>query len=176
MKELADENNAPGEENAGNGAVAEADEAAAQEVDASEGGVATAEGTAFGAPDEEAGAQPELNEELSPAPAAPAGPAPRQEVPNGRSYEIIYIARTGDAEMLEKTTGRVRELIEATGGAVDNVRTSETRRLAYAIERQTEGIYVVINARFTKETTNELDRLLKLEESVLRHMVLREEF
>ena len=69
----------------------------------------------------------------------------------------------------------MRELIEGSDGAIDNVRTSETRRLAYPIKKQSEGIYVVINARFTKETKNELDRLLKLEEPVLRHMVLRED-
>jgi len=100
---------------------------------------------------------------------------PRKEVPGGRSYEIIYIVRTGDPTSVEASTTRVRELIEGGEGAVDNIRTSEIRRLAYPVKKQTEGIYVVINARFSKDLTEELERYFKLEEAVLRHMVLRED-
>jgi small subunit ribosomal protein S6 len=69
----------------------------------------------------------------------------------------------------------VRALIEGSDGAIDHVRTSETRRLAYPIKKQNEGVYVVVNARFQKEMNLELDRFMKLEESVLRHMILRVE-
>lgn len=120
--------------------------------------------------------QPELNEALAP-PAAVAEPeaAPRKEVPGGRAYEIIYITRSGDPAAVETTGERVRALIEGSDGAVDHVRTSETRRLAYPIKKQTEGVYVVVNARFQKEINLELDRFMKLEESVLRHLILRDE-
>ncbi|MBV9470225.1 MAG: 30S ribosomal protein S6 [Abitibacteriaceae bacterium] len=101
--------------------------------------------------------------------------APRKDVPNGRAYEIIYIVRAGNPEGADQTATRVRALIEDNGGAVDNLRTSEARRTAYAIEKQIEGIYVVVNARFTKETSTELDRFFKLDENVLRHMILRED-
>lgn len=100
---------------------------------------------------------------------------PRKEVPGGRAYEIIYIVRTGDPAIVDASTTRVRELIEAGEGAVDNARTSEVRRLAYPVRKMTEGIYVVINARFSKDLTEELERYFKLEENVLRHMILRED-
>jgi small subunit ribosomal protein S6 len=100
---------------------------------------------------------------------------PRKEVPGGRAYEIIYIVRSGNPATVEASTTRVRELIENGEGAVDNARVSEVRRLAYPVKKQTEGIYVVINARFSKDLTEELERYFKLEESVLRHMVLRED-
>lgn len=119
--------------------------------------------------------QPELSESMSALPSVEAEAAPRKEVPGGREYEIIYIARTGDPAGLDTTVERARNLIEQAGGAVDNTRISEVRRLAYPIGKQTEGIYVVLNARFTKDLTTELDRFFKLEESVLRHMVLRDE-
>ncbi|MDF2440674.1 MAG: small subunit ribosomal protein [Abditibacteriota bacterium] len=117
--------------------------------------------------------QPELNDALSPLGNQPD--APRKEVANGRSYEIIFIARVGDDEAVEAATQRLRELVEGGEGAIDNVRTSEVRRLAYPIQKEMEGIYVVVNGRFAKELTSEIDRFFKLEEVVLRHMLLRDD-
>jgi small subunit ribosomal protein S6 len=117
--------------------------------------------------------QPELNDALSPL--GNQSDEPRKEVANGRSYEIIFIARVGDDEAVEAATQRLRELVEGGEGAIDNVRTSEVRRLAYPIQKEMEGIYVVVNGRFAKELTSEIDRFFKLEEAVLRHMILRED-
>jgi small subunit ribosomal protein S6 len=124
-------------------------------------------------PEQISAPQPELSEALSPL--GNQSDEPRKEVENGRSYEIIFIARVGDDEAVEASTQRLRELVEGSGGAIDNVRTSEVRRLAYPIQKEMEGIYVVVNGRFTKELTSEIDRFFKLEEAVLRHMLLREE-
>ena len=107
----------------------------------------------------------------------PMGEAPteKKEVANGRSYEIVVIVRNSQEDDLEAITVRMRELIEAGEGAIDNLRTSEARRLAYPIEKETEGRYVVVNARFAKTVVLDLDRFFKLEEGVLRHMILRED-
>jgi small subunit ribosomal protein S6 len=130
----------------------------------------------------------------SPAPVAPAAPViqkvgsdltpdlqpvspdePRKEVEGGRSYEVTYIVVANNPEALENTQKSVKALIEDHGGAVDNVRVSEVRRLAYPIAKRTEGIYVVINTRFAKSLNEDLERYFKLEESVLRHIILRED-
>jgi len=117
----------------------------------------------------------ELSDSLvSQLPEVEGEEVPRKEVPGGRAYEIIYIVATGDPEWVEKSIESVRNIIEAGDGAVDNVRASETRRLAYPIEKQTEGIYVVTNARFAGDVSTELERYFRIEESVLRSMVLRE--
>jgi len=100
---------------------------------------------------------------------------PRKHVVGGIGYEIIYVIRSGDQKLVEQTGNRVRDLIEKHEGAIDNVRASEVRRFAYPIKKQTEGVYVVVNARFKPEYTNELDRFFKLEEGVLRHMMLKED-
>jgi small subunit ribosomal protein S6 len=102
-------------------------------------------------------------------------PTEKKEVADGRAYEIVFIVRNGQDDDLEAITGRARDLIEGAGGAVDNLRTSEARRLAYPIEKETEGRYVVANARFSKGVVSDLDRFFKLEEGVLRHLVLRED-
>ncbi|HEX8234361.1 MAG TPA: 30S ribosomal protein S6 [Abditibacteriaceae bacterium] len=116
--------------------------------------------------------QPELNDALS---SSGNDDAPRREVEGGRSYEIIFITRAGDPDATDAATNRLREQIEGNGGAVDNVRTSETRRLAYPISKEIEGIYTVVNARFLTDRIAEIDRFFKLEEAVLRHMILKQE-
>ena len=118
-----------------------------------------------------AGGQSELKDALSPQTDSDA---PRKDVPGGRAYEIIYIARVGDAEASDATGTRLRELIEGAEGAIDNVRATETRRLAYPVGGENDGIYMVVNARIIPTQLPEIDRFFKLEESVLRHMVLKE--
>jgi len=100
--------------------------------------------------------------------------APTKDVQGGRSYEITYIVQANVANAVEETQARVTALIEEAGGAVDNARVSEARRLAYPINKKAEGVYVVLNARFNKDLTDELDRYFKLDERVLRHITLRE--
>ena len=106
---------------------------------------------------------------------APVDPnEPRKEVADGRAYEITYIVIAGDQGAIDETQERVKTLVESKEGAIDNVRVSEVRRLAYPIEKRFEGVYIVINARFSKDLTTELDRLFKLDERVLRHIILRD--
>lgn len=102
------------------------------------------------------------------------GDAPKREVEGGTSYEVTYILVANNPKAVDETQNRVKALIEGAGGAIDNVRTSETRRLAYPIEKKHDGVYVVMNARFANTLNQELDRFFKLEESVLRHVILRE--
>lgn len=114
--------------------------------------------------------QPELNESLTETTGA-SQETERVEVENGRDYELLFIVRI--TESTDSATERVRAIIEQSGGVVDNVRVSEQRRLAYPIKKEIEGFYVVLNGRFTKEAAAELDRALKLDEAVLRHMTIR---
>lgn len=151
--------------------------------------VAPEEGSAVENTQPEAAAAP-----APPAPATPAAPViqkvgsdltpdlqpvssdePRKEVEGGRAYEVTYIVVANNPDALANSQKSVSALIENGGGAVDNVRVSEVRRLAYPIAKRTEGVYVVINARFSKALTEDLERYFKLEETVLRHIILRED-
>jgi small subunit ribosomal protein S6 len=118
-----------------------------------------------------AAGQPELSDALS---QKVDSNEPLKEVEGGRAYEIIYIGRIGDAEATEATSVSLKALVDEFGGAIDNVRASEARRLAYPIKREVEGLYTVVNARLAPSHLPEVDRFFKLEESVLRHMILKE--
>ena len=102
----------------------------------------------------------------------------REELPDTRAYEVCYIVIAGNEEAQTSTQDRLKEMIEAGQGAVDNVRVTESRRLAFPIKKQsvtqTEGVYVVVNARFSQTLIPEMDRFFKLETNVLRHIILRE--
>ena len=102
----------------------------------------------------------------------------REELPNARAYEVTYIVLANNEEAQKSTQDRFKAMIEAAGGAVDNARSTESRRLAFPIKKQSvtqsEGIYVVNNARFSQTLIPEMDRFFKLEDNVLRHIILRE--
>lgn len=116
-----------------------------------------------------------LNGDLGPDLSIVSTDEPHKEVEGGRSYEITYIVVANNPEALESAQKGVKALIDEAGGAVDNTRVSEVRRLSYPIAKRTEGIYVVVNARFEKELTEALERFFKLDENVLRHIILRVE-
>lgn len=66
-------------------------------------------------------------------------------------------------------------VIRQGGGSVDKVDVWGKRRLAYEINKQSEGIYAVLELKSEPAAVMELDRQLGLNESVLRTKVLRAE-
>ena len=64
-------------------------------------------------------------------------------------------------------------MVREEGGKVDKVDVWGKRRLAYEIKKNSEGIYAVVDLNCEPATVQELDRLLTLNESVLRTKVLR---
>ncbi len=91
-------------------------------------------------------------------------------------YELMVIL---DPEIDERTVApsldKFLNVIRNDGGTIDNVDIWGRRRLAYEIQKKTEGIYAVVNFTATSDATIELDRQLKLSEAVLRTKVLRAE-
>ncbi len=91
-------------------------------------------------------------------------------------YELMVIL---DPEIDERTVApsldKFLGVIRNDGGTIDNVDIWGRRRLAYEIQKKNEGIYAVVNFTATSETTQELDRQLKLSESIMRTKVLRAE-
>jgi small subunit ribosomal protein S6 len=91
-------------------------------------------------------------------------------------YELMVIL---DPEIDERTVApsldKFLNVIRNDGGTVDNVDIWGRRRLAYEINKKTEGIYAVVNLTATSDSTKELDRQLNLSEAVMRTKVLRAE-
>jgi len=64
-------------------------------------------------------------------------------------------------------------VVRQAGGTVDNVDVWGKRRLAYEINKKSEGIYAVIDLSADPAAVKELDRQLTLNESVVRTKVIR---
>ena len=91
-------------------------------------------------------------------------------------YELMVIL---DPEIDERTVApsldKFLNVIRADGGTIDNVDIWGRRRLAFEINKKTEGIYAVVNFTANSSATVELDRQLSLSEAVMRTKVLRAE-
>ncbi|GBC98851.1 30S ribosomal protein S6 [bacterium HR17] len=134
----------------------------------------TAEATAAVPAPAEAVPPTELEIAESPAPV-PSVPSERPKTPpkGSRSYELIFLVDAGLPKGdLNGLIEKLQTFIEQRDGAVENVRVSDVRRLAYEIKKRTHGVYVVVNFWIQPAHIAELERMLRLDDRVLRHMVI----
>ncbi len=91
-----------------------------------------------------------------------------------RRYEMMVIL---DPDIEERTVApsldKYLSVVTTAGGTVDNIDIWGRRRLAYEIQKKSEGIYAVVNFTAEPATAQELDRQLGLNEAVLRTKVMR---
>jgi len=93
-----------------------------------------------------------------------------------RSYELLVIARPDlDDAAHQALLDRITGLISANGGAVEKVEPTKKQRLAYEIKRFREGFYTVVNFKGEPKTAEELDRVLKITDEVIRFLIVRPE-
>jgi small subunit ribosomal protein S6 len=89
-------------------------------------------------------------------------------------YEILLLF---DAELPEERQNeiitRTRELIERGGGTFESHDVWGRRRLAYEIDHKAEGIYHLLTFRTEPGTLDEISRVLKITDGVLRHLAVK---
>ena len=93
-----------------------------------------------------------------------------------RHYELMVIL---DPSLEERTVApsldQYLNVIRTAGGSVERLDVWGRRRLAFEINKKAEGIYAVVDLQATPEAVAELDRQLRLNESILRTKVIRPE-
>ena len=93
-----------------------------------------------------------------------------------RAYELMVILNPEvEDRAVEPSLSKFLELVTNAGGTIDNLDIWGRRRLAYEIQKKSEGIYAVVNFTASPETAAELDRVLNLNESVMRTKIIRPE-
>lgn len=93
-----------------------------------------------------------------------------------RKYEIMVIVTPEvDERQVTPMLEKYLEIITKNGGTVDNFDFWGKRRLAYEIQKKSEGIYAVINLTATPADVKELDRQFSINEQIMRTKVLRPE-
>ena len=91
-------------------------------------------------------------------------------------YETVFVLSTktyADDAALEATTEKFKSLITSNGGVITNVDVWGKRRLAYAVNYETEGYYVVVNFESSADLPKELSRNYHITDGVLRSIIVK---
>lgn len=93
-----------------------------------------------------------------------------------RNYEIMYILKANLEEAARKEViEKLSKILTDNGAKINKVDESMgLRDLAYEINDEKKGYYVVLNVTADAKATNEFSRLVKINPSVLRHIVVVE--
>jgi small subunit ribosomal protein S6 len=90
------------------------------------------------------------------------------------TYEILLLLDPEQAEAhQEELVARVRALVESGGGTWRSHDAWGRRRLAYEIRKKSEGVYHLVVFESSPETLDEIVRVLKIDDAVLRQMATR---
>jgi small subunit ribosomal protein S6 len=100
--------------------------------------------------------------------------SPREEDIVLRKYELLFITHPEyDDEKIAAVISRYQDVITNGKGAVTSAEKWGKRRLAYEINDLREGTYVLVIFEAEREVAAELDRLMKIDQEILRHMISR---
>ncbi|NLY11839.1 MAG: 30S ribosomal protein S6 [Firmicutes bacterium] len=93
-----------------------------------------------------------------------------------RLYELMLILKAGaDEEQLEASIGKISDLITNQGSEIVKIDKWGKRRLAYEINGNTDGFYVVIEFNAENDATFEVERVLRITEEVVRYLLVRKD-
>ena len=89
-----------------------------------------------------------------------------------KNYELVYVVRpNAEDEVKEAVLNKIQEVISANG-EVEKVDTWGNRKLAYQIAKFSEGFYVLVKFKASADLPKEIDRNLKINVYVIRHMIV----
>ena len=89
-------------------------------------------------------------------------------------YEVLYVidALLSEEDIAANIT-KFEVLVESNGGKVENIDKWGKKTLAYPINYKTEGYYVLMNFESAPEFPEELERVFRITEPIIRYMVVR---
>jgi len=93
---------------------------------------------------------------------------------NKRKYESIYIVKPdlNDADV-QKIADRFKTVVEDQGGTVEKAGKWDKRKLAYEVGGFREGNYIIMNFEAGGQTPQELSRLMRISDDVIRHRIYK---
>lgn len=91
-------------------------------------------------------------------------------------YELaLVISPAIDDEARTATITKAQDLITRFGGTIEKVDDWGKRRLAYEINKQTEGYYIFTSFDAPASAPSEMESRLRIMENVLRYLIIRKE-
>ena len=89
------------------------------------------------------------------------------------NYEVMYIVKPVEEEAFEALVAKFDNLINNNGGTVEKNRSLGQETSCYEIDDIAEGLYVLVTFSAEPKTVKELDRVMKITDEILRHMIIR---
>jgi small subunit ribosomal protein S6 len=90
-----------------------------------------------------------------------------------RKYEVMYILRSDlDQDAIKAEVEATKAIFTSNDSKVLDVKEWGLRELAYEIQHNRKGYYVVMNVEATKEAVNEFNRIAGYSEKIIRHIVV----
>lgn len=91
-------------------------------------------------------------------------------------YEIMFIVKaTLEETALNNITKEVQKLITDNKSNVIEFKDMGRKKLAYPINKEVSGFYYLMNVEATTAAIQEFDRKLRINENILRHLILKKE-
>jgi small subunit ribosomal protein S6 len=90
-----------------------------------------------------------------------------------KKYEVMFIVNVADEEVIRSAVEVVKATIAKIGGTIDKEDEWGKRQLAYEVKHQREGYYVVIDFTAEPSEIKELDRVIKIHEEIIRHIIVK---
>lgn len=92
-----------------------------------------------------------------------------------RNYEIMYIIRpTLESEAIKEVVAYFNEILTSNNANVLEFKEWGLRDLAYEIEKHKKGYYVWLKVEADVPAVNEFNRLIRINESVIRYIIVKE--
>ena len=89
------------------------------------------------------------------------------------NYEVLFVIDpTLEDEKKDAAVERISEIISSEGGEVSDVDVWGLRKLAYPIQKKSEGYYVVMQFKAAPTLPLELDRRIKISDDYIRHIIV----
>ena len=92
-----------------------------------------------------------------------------------KKYEVMFIVDIANEEVIQAAVKLVQDTIVRIGVTVTKVDEWGKRHLAYEVKHQNEGYYVVIDFEADPSQIAELDRIIKIHEEIIRHIIVKQD-
>ena len=88
-------------------------------------------------------------------------------------YEVMFIAKPLEETEVDPIVTFVSDLLTKNGCNIEKVDRWGKRHLAYPVKKQADGSYVLINFEAEPATIKEIDRVMKIRDEILKHLIVK---
>ena len=91
-------------------------------------------------------------------------------------YEMMFIVKsTGEESTAKKVADSIQKIAKENGAKISEFKELGLKKLAYPIKKEINGYYFLMNFDAAKDSIKELDRKVRINEDVIRHLIIKNE-